>query len=596
MAKTDRNGSAPQVSSREQVGSLPGRAKVSLAHRVLLARSVLFDTATARNATVVAFAWLSCIWLACGSLTLLFFDAADRDAHNTARNTAVMASAYVRQTMTSADIVLRSMQSLLTENAVTDEASFRQYVTGRSVHEMLRDRVANLQEIDKAAFISLKGEVLNFSLKYPVPSINVADRDYFEEQTSAMPPPVSLGLVALDRGSGKWTFYLSQRIVGPGGNKIGVAIVGLKADFLAEFFAQTSTSNDVAIVMQRNDGAILTGSGVSHEIYGKRFSRPSTIMALGARDRSPLLAVFGIPTVPTDSQGSSYVEAATGIKGMPANIVVIVNRTAYFAMARVWSGVAALVALFGSAVVLVSWLRSVNLIRDGFRASRLSSMQVMTSAIAHELNQPLAAATNFLAVAAARLEGETPPRPADQRDTLRKAQDQLARAGDIIRRLRSFISDGHAEIQVVDLEGVIREAIRFSRIRELYEDIDIRLSINKAWVQIDPIQLQQVMINLISNSAAAMAGQTRKCIEIASRETGDKRVEVTVSDTGPGLPPKIAKHAFEPFHTTKPDGLGVGLAICRAIIENQGGSIYHVPAATGAHFVFSLCKADPPPL
>ncbi|MEI6204265.1 MAG: cache domain-containing protein, partial [Enhydrobacter sp.] len=251
MANTYGNGNALQPFSDEEIDTFFSRANAWLTYRLRLARSLVFDTASARNATLVASAWLACIWLACGSLIVLFFESADRDARNTASNTAVMVSAYVRQTMTSGDIVLRSMQSLLSENAVTNEASFRQYVTGRNVHEILRDRVGNLQEIDKAAFIALNGEVLNFSFKYPVPAINVADRDYFQAQMGAEPPPITLGLVALDRGSGKWTFYLSQRIVGPGGNKIGLAIVGLKADFLAEFFTQTSMSNDVAIVMQR---------------------------------------------------------------------------------------------------------------------------------------------------------------------------------------------------------------------------------------------------------------------------------------------------------------------------------------------------------
>ena len=590
MANTYGNGSALEPLPGKEIDTFISR----VIYRLRLARSVVLDTASARNATIVASAWLACIWLACGSLIFLFFESADRDARNTARNTAVMASAYVRQTMISGDIVLRSMQSLLAENAVTDEASFRQFVTGRHVHEILRDRVSNLQEIDKAAFISLGGEVLNFSFKYPVPAINVADRDYFHEQMGAAPPPITLGLVALDRGSGKWTFYLSQRIVGPGGNKIGLAIVGLKADFLAEFFTQTSMSNDVAFVMQRNDGAVLTGSGVSHDIYGKRFSRPSSSIALDSRGGGPLLTVYDMPRIPTDSQGRSYIEAATGIKGMPANIVVIVNLSSYLAMAWVWSGVAALVALLGSAVALFSWRRSVNLIRNGFRATRISSMQVMTSAIAHELNQPLAAATNFLAAATARLEGGMPPEAADQRDMIQNAQAQLVRAGDIIRRLRSFISDGKTEGQVVELTSVVEEAIEFSQVRELYKDIDIRLRVHRTWVRVDRVQLQQVLVNLIRNSAEAMAGQSYKCIEIVARPNGGKLVEVNVSDTGPGLPANVARHVFEPFLTTKSNGMGVGLAICRAIIESQGGAIHYFPEPTGAHFLFTLCRAEVP--
>jgi two-component system sensor kinase FixL len=219
-------------------------------------------------------------------------------------------------------------------------------------------------------------------------------------------------------------------------------------------------------------------------------------------------------------------------------------------------------------------------------------MQVMTSAIAHELNQPLAAAMNFLAVAMTRQNSAVPPGPAVQREVLEKAQTQLMRAGDIIKRLRSFISDGKAEHHVVDLKHVIEEAVEFSRVREQHEDVELRLQADNALVKVDPVQLEQVLINLIRNSTEAMAGQRHKVIEIVARSAHRKLVEVSISDTGPGLPPSVARRVFEPFHTTKTDGMGVGLAICRAIIESQGGGIQYFAKPQGARFVFTLRRAE----
>ena len=577
------------------VPSLADRAETFLARHVRPVLVSLAESASTRNATLVAAAWLASIWIFVVTLVVLFVGSASREARNTARNTAVMAAAYVGQTMTSGDIVLRSMHSLLAENGVADEPAYRGFVTARNVHETLRDRVGNLQEIDKAAFISARGEVLNFSFRYPVPPINVSDRDYFVKQTAAGAPPLTIGMVALDRGSGSWTFYLSQRVADAGGGVIGLAIVGLKADFLANFFARTTMSDDVAIVLQRDDGVVLTGSGISPESYGKSFDLRGPDGAAVPGDGPQVVELEGAPSVPTLRGGSDYVEAIAPIKGVPARIVVLVNRMAFMSQALAWSLALAVAALVGSAIVIYSWRRSLRVIREGLRMSRISSMQAMTSAIAHELNQPLSATSNYLAVATRRLGAAQPPDAGQQRETLEKARTQLLRAGDIIRRLRSFISEGKTDLREADLGQVIESAIDFSLVRDRHGDVvlDVRLEPGLPAVHIDPIQVQQVLLNLIRNGAEAMAGQKDKRIEIACRAVGSRLVEVCVADSGPGLPPAIARHVFEPFNTSKTDGMGVGLAICRTIVESHGGSIRYQARGRGAAFFFTLRRAEP---
>ena len=226
--------------------------------------------------------------------------------------------------------------------------------------------------------------------------------------------------------------------------------------------------------------------------------------------------------------------------------------------------------------------------------SRISSMQAMISAIAHELNQPLAATSNYLAVVSRRLDGSAAVHPEQQQGMIEKARLQLLRAGDIIKRLRSFISDEKTELREVELAQVIDGAIDFSLVRDRHKDVDVEvlLETGPCRVSVDPIQVQQVLLNLIRNSAEAMAGRQNKRIEVVARAIGGKMVEVRVSDTGPGLPPNVARHVFEPFNTTKTDGMGVGLAICRTIIESHGGTIRYFAGASGANFVFTLRRAD----
>ena len=580
---------APRLAGLDELTSLSARAGNHLAR--ILRPAV--ETPAARIMTLIACAMLVGLWVFSGMLATIFIGAAESDSLNRARNTAIMTSAYIRQTMTSGEIVLRSMKSFLAENGVSDDASFRRAVSGKSVHDALRDRVGNLQEIDKAAFISAKGEVLNFSFKYPVPPINVADRDYFKQQMEPAPPPLTIGMVALDRGSGKWTFYLSQRIVDSAGAPIGLAIVGLKADFLADFFEETSMRKNVAIVLQRDDGVVLTGSGISKDLFGKVFPVEWGVASAAGED-ARIFEASGPPRIPTLQGGDNYVEAAMAIRGFPLRIVVLVDRMAFLNRAIAWSIALAAAATIGSIIIFFSWRRSLRLIREGLRMSRISSMQAMISAIAHELNQPLAATSNYLAVVSHRLDGPHAVDPEQQRGMIEKARTQLLRAGDIIKRLRSFISDGKTELREVELAQVIDGAIDFSLVRDRHKDVDVdvHLESGPCHVSVDPIQVQQVLLNLIRNSAEAMAGRKNKRIEVVSRRIGGKMVEVRVSDTGPGLPPSVARHVFEPFNTTKTDGMGVGLAICRTIIESHGGTIRYFAGASGANFVFTLRRTD----
>ena len=590
MANIPYSQETPRLVTGDEVVNLTMRARDFLARLVRPA----VESPSARIVTVIACALLAAIWLFSATLIALFIGAAESDSSNRARNTAIMASAYIRQTMTSGDIVLRSMKSFLAENGVTDDASYRQAVAGKSVYEALRDRVSNLQEIDKAAFISAKGEVLNFSFKYPAPPISVADRDYFRQQMEGSPPPLTVGIVALDRGSGKWTFYLSQRIADAAGTPIGLAIVGLKAEFLADFFQETSMSKDVAIVLQRDDGVVLTGSGISRDIFGKQFPPMSGVSAAAGGEDSRIVETNGPPSIPTLQGGDHYVEAAMPIKGLPLHIVVLVDKMSFLKRAVTWSIALAIAAALASIVVILVWRHSLRLIRDGLRMSRVSSMQAMISAIAHELNQPLAATSNYLAVVSRRMEVTDTAEPEQQRGMIEKARAQLLRAGDIIKRLRSFISDGKTELREVELAQVIDGAIDFSLVRDRYKDVDldVHLETGPCRVHVDPIQVQQVLLNLIRNSAEAMTGRQNKRIEVVARAIGNKMVEVRVSDTGPGLPSGIARHVFEPFNTSKTDGMGVGLAICRAIIESHGGTIRYFAGPSGANFVFTVRRAD----
>jgi two-component system, LuxR family, sensor kinase FixL len=156
-----------------------------------------------------------------------------------------------------------------------------------------------------------------------------------------------------------------------------------------------------------------------------------------------------------------------------------------------------------------------------------------------------------------------------------KAGQQILRAGEIIRRLRDFVADGQLTRRPEDLGPVLKEAAALALMDRSHRSITVveRVDPGARFGLMDRVQIQQVLVNLIRNAAEAMEGSPRREITLATAPHEVGLIEVSVADTGPGLPADVAGRLFEPFVTTKPDGMGVGLSICRTIIEAHGGHI-----------------------
>ncbi|WP_114951822.1 PAS domain-containing sensor histidine kinase [Sphingosinicella terrae] len=227
--------------------------------------------------------------------------------------------------------------------------------------------------------------------------------------------------------------------------------------------------------------------------------------------------------------------------------------------------------------------------------SRVSAMGTMASTLAHELNQPLAALSNFIS-GARRLAAAGPAKQAELIEALEAAAAGANRAGEIIRRLRDLVSRGTVSVQTQNLPTLIDEAavVAFVDARALGIRHRIHLDRDAAWVRADPIQIQQVLINLIRNAVEAIGGSERREIDICTHAAGTM-VEVEVADSGGGIAPEQFDTLFSRFVTTKSGGMGIGLAISRTIVELHGGKIWaeNRPAG-GAVFRFTLPRAEPP--
>jgi two-component system sensor kinase FixL len=228
-----------------------------------------------------------------------------------------------------------------------------------------------------------------------------------------------------------------------------------------------------------------------------------------------------------------------------------------------------------------------------YHASRHGDLGEMASAIAHELNQPLTAILNYVQTSKEMLEGVGAGVPEKVRDFMARTAAQADRAGTIIRRLRQLYERGDADAVPDDLNEAVSEALDLALIGVKESGIQVELRLDKELPEVlmDRQQIQQVVINLVRNAMEAMQAVSNRQLIIHTGRAAADAVELSVCDTGPGLPEEIAKNLFAPFQTTKPAGMGLGLSICRSIIEAHGGKIWVTPTdGGGTTFHFTLMK------
>jgi two-component system sensor kinase FixL len=227
--------------------------------------------------------------------------------------------------------------------------------------------------------------------------------------------------------------------------------------------------------------------------------------------------------------------------------------------------------------------------------SRLTAMGEMASALAHEINQPLAAISNYMKGSRRLLAGSTDPNLTKIESALDRAAEQAVRAGQIIRRLRDFVSRGESEKRVESLSKLIEEAGALGLAGAREQNVRLRFDLDPGadLVLADRVQIQQVLVNLFRNALEAMAQSLRRELVVANARAADDMIEVEVSDTGSGFQDDVIPNLFQTFFTTKDTGMGVGLSISRSIIEAHGGRMWaESNSSGGATFRFTLPAAD----
>jgi signal transduction histidine kinase len=225
-------------------------------------------------------------------------------------------------------------------------------------------------------------------------------------------------------------------------------------------------------------------------------------------------------------------------------------------------------------------------------ANRVATVGQLTASIAHEIKQPIATARNN-ARAALNFLDESPPDVVEVREALTCIVSDADRASDVVERIGSLIKRAPPRKEVIDLNAAILEATALARSEAIKTGVTVgtQLADELPCIQCDRVQLQQVMLNLIVNAIQSMSGVEggNRELHISTVNIESEGVCVAVRDTGHGLRPESLPRLFEPFYTTKPEGMGMGLSICRSIIEAHGGRLWAIPCEPqGALFQFTI--------
>ncbi len=243
-----------------------------------------------------------------------------------------------------------------------------------------------------------------------------------------------------------------------------------------------------------------------------------------------------------------------------------------------------------------SELRLKELQSELIHVSRVSAMGTMASTLAHELNQPLTAIANYMEAARELLDRASDADREFVKEAVEEAAKEALRAGQIVRRLRDFVARGEVDKHVESLPAIIEDASRLAltgaRERGVRAFFDLDPAADEAFI--DRVQVQQVLVNLIRNGVEAIAGRDVRDITVSTAREANGLIRISVADTGKGLDPGQLPQLFQAFSSTKEGGMGLGLSICRTIVEAHGGRIWAEPnAGGGTIFHFTLQSGEP---
>ena len=543
-------------------------------------------------------------------------ESALRNAESNLLNMSVALSEQADRAVQGLDLVLASMSEFVVAEGVTDGASYREKMANYRVHDMLREKIVGLPHINAVTMIGTDGRLINFSRYWPIPQVNVADRDYFKAMRADPTLQRFLSVPVQNRGDNAWTVYLARRVPSRDGAFAGLLLGAIELTYFEDFYRSMALGEGRAISLLREDGVLLVR-------YPKADVIGQTFLLGGQRALSTSSSGVIRELSPVD--GAMRLKAARKLTNYPA--LVLVTQTETTALAE-WHRVALVLSLITlgacSAIVVAGlaiarWWREqqvlsrsraehaetararavaeTELLRERERHAEESSRAKSSflAMMSHEIRTPMNA---VLGLAGTLL--DSPLMPAQ-----REIVETIRQSGDILLRILNDVLD----FSKLDANAMTFEKAPFSP-GALLQDVTGLLGPRAkakglalvaetdpgvpAGLMGDAGRIRQVLLNLVSNAVKFTdAGSVTVRASCVGRDAGGATVEWSIADTGIGIPPERIGGLFRAFVQADASinrrfgGSGLGLAISKRLVDHMGGTIT-VDSAVGKGTTFCL--------
>ncbi|MFC0239894.1 hybrid sensor histidine kinase/response regulator [Rhodopseudomonas telluris] len=501
----------------------------------------------------------------------------------------------------SLDLVLSSVGDYLARRGVTDSESYRKAMSDYTTHMLLREKVSGLPQVDAVTMIDDRGKLLNFSRYWPIPEVNVSDRDYFKVLSADSNLETYISMPVRNRGTGAWSIYIARRLNDPNGNFIGLLLGAMSQQYFENFFAATALSPDTEISLVRSDDVVLAS-------YPHREDSPQ----LATGGRAAVKAGGNVREAAAAGGNKARLRSARMLPNYPVLITVTQSEESALQswqemamLLLVMSVLTSLIVLTGSIAIARWWNEQAVYAEaaEAASAAKSSFLAMMSHEIRTPMNAVLGLASNLLDT---RLDAEQ-----------RQAVIGIHDAGDSLLEILDDILDfskleaGRLSLELIPFSPrkIVEHPLYVIGPRAAAKGLTIRTELSEELPEAlmgDPGRIRQVMLNLISNAVKfTPSGTIVVAAECLANDGTSARIQWTVSDTGIGIDPEKIESLFSDFVQADSSirrrfgGSGLGLAISRRLVEQMGGkiSVTSTPGQ-GSTFRFALTfpvTADMPP-